>query len=266
MIREGGIASESLLGGLTSLRKANYAQVSLYNHAFFGITIGLERMCKLAILLASRTVAGGTYPSDDEFRSKYGHDLQTLFQVVTDIHDGLVPDVKYGLPNREVTALALSVLSDFARWTRYYNLDLLVGAKKVHLRRDPVEAWFTDVGGWILRNKYPRGRAAKDEELARDAEKLIGSASMVLHSAEDGTPISTIYEATLQSRRFEIIQREGTLICACLARYVADVIWVLTWRARAAGADDVPDLAEFFAILYNDDAYLRGRKNFSVIR
>lgn len=59
---------------------------------------------------------------------------------------------------------------------------------------------------------------------------------------------------------------EGTLICASLARFLDDVIWVLAGRARAAGADDIPNLAEFFAILYNDDDYLRGRKNFSVIR
>lgn len=149
MIREGGIAAESLYSGLGALRKANYAQTSLYNHAFFGITIGLERMCKLAILIESRTVAGGAYPTDEEFRHKYGHDLGTLFGKVDDIRAGIAADLEWSLPNEDVSRTALAVLSDFARWTRYYNIDLLVGAKKVHLRRDPVEAWFTDVGGWI---------------------------------------------------------------------------------------------------------------------
>lgn len=82
LIREGGIASESFYAGLTALRRANYAQTSLYSHAFFGITIGLERMCKLAILLDSRAAPGGKYPSDAEFRNKYGHDLVKLFAAV----------------------------------------------------------------------------------------------------------------------------------------------------------------------------------------
>lgn len=170
------------------------------------------------------------------------------------------------LPHEDVSRTALDILSDFARRTRYYNIDILVGARGVEQKRDPVEAWFTEVGGWILRNKYPRGRAKRDEEIARQAEDFMGEHSMVLHVAEDGTSLSSIHMATLHSRRFPIIQREGTVICACLGRHVAEAVWVLVWKARKAGADDVPDLSEFFTILHNDETYLRGRKNFSVIR
>lgn len=97
-------------------------------------------------------------------------------------------------------------------------------------------------------------------------EEMIGEKSLVLHVAEDGKPISSVYEATLRSRRFPVIQREGTFICACLARHVAEVIWVLTGKARTAGANDIPDLAEFFTILFNEESYLRGRKTFSILR
>jgi len=266
MMREAGIAAESLYSGLTALRKANYAQVSLYNHAFFGITIGLERMAKLAILIESRTVSGGVYPTDDELRRAYGHDLNKLFAKVDSIREDYVDKLNWSLPNEAVSRSALSILADFARWTRYYNMDVLVGAKNVRMRRDPVEAWFTEIGGWVLRDKYSKVRAKNDETFARFAEAAIGKESFMLHIAEDGSQISSVYDATLRSRQMDIIQREGAVICACLARHIADVMFELVWKTRSMGVTDIPDVAEFFTMLYNDESYLRSRKTFSILR
>jgi hypothetical protein len=80
MIREAGIAASALYSGLNALRKANYAEPSLYDQAFFGISIGLERMMKLAILLHARANGSG-YPSEKGFKQEYSHDLTKLFDV-----------------------------------------------------------------------------------------------------------------------------------------------------------------------------------------
>jgi hypothetical protein len=45
--REAAIAGQSIGAGLAALRKANYAATGLYSHAFFSLTIGLERMLKI---------------------------------------------------------------------------------------------------------------------------------------------------------------------------------------------------------------------------
>jgi hypothetical protein len=174
MMREAGIAAESLFGGLTALRKANYAQASLYNYAFFGISIGLERMMKLAILVESRARPNGAYPTESEFRNSYKHDLLKLFTRVEEIRAGYSGRLRWDLPNRDVSMVALKILSDFATLTRYYNIDVLVGSSRVAGQRDPVEAWFNEVGGWILQNKYSKRRAKVDEEFVRWSEQTYG--------------------------------------------------------------------------------------------
>ena len=48
--REAQLASEQIAHGVTVLGRASHAQTGLYAQAFFGISIGLERMGKLIFL------------------------------------------------------------------------------------------------------------------------------------------------------------------------------------------------------------------------
>jgi hypothetical protein len=263
MIREGGIAAESLYSGLTALRKANYAQSSLYNHAFFGITIGLERLAKLVILLDSRARTGA-YPSDKDFRTAYGHRLTRLFEKVEEIRLRHPTSLNWSIPDRGVTMTALGILSEFAEKTRYYNINVLVGASGVTAQRDPIEAWYADVGGWALSYRYTDRRRISDHEFAMNLSLQLGNSAHVAHRAEDGTAVSTVYEAALRSRQMEVVQREGTFVCVSLARHISELLTGLTYACWSAGANDVPALHEFFGLLNNRDSYLRRRKTFSL--
>ncbi len=265
MIREASIAAESLYSGLNSLAKANFTQESLYLHAFFGITIGLERMAKLAILVETRTRADGRYPTDEELRKKYGHDLIRLFARVEEIRAEHEEDLEWDLPDRAIAEKALSILAGFAKSTRYYNMKMIIGDKGVESQHDPIAAWMAEIGSWALENKYRAHRAQQDREYADLVELMIGSRSMVAHIAEDGAPIVSVRDMALRSRQFPIVQREGTKICVYLARHVSELLWVLATKAQNARADDIPDLGDFFRILHNDDSYFRRRKTFSII-
>lgn len=265
MIREASIAAESLYSGLNSLGKANYAQESLYAHAFFGITTGLERMAKLAILVETRTRLDGQYPTDAELRSKYAHNLIKLFARVDEIRTEYQGELEWELPDRAIADKALSILAEFATTTRYYNMKMIVGEKGVESQRDPIAAWMAEIGEWALRTKYSERRAREDQEHADRAELALGAHSIVAHTAEDGTPIVSIREMALRSRQFPIVQREGTKVCVYLARHVSELLWVLAMKAQNARADDIPDLGDFFRVLHNDDDYFRRRKTFSMI-
>ena len=48
--REAQLAAEQAAHGVTVLGRANHAQTGLYTQAFFGLSIGLERMGKLIFL------------------------------------------------------------------------------------------------------------------------------------------------------------------------------------------------------------------------
>ncbi|WFF01806.1 hypothetical protein [Micromonospora sp. WMMD964] len=262
MLREAGIGASSIYSGLTALRKANYAEQSLYDQAFFGISIGLERMMKLAILIHARTAAGTGPPTEKQFRREYSHDLLKLFAKIEEIRVLYAGRLHWSLPNIDVSLKALGIISDFAQITRYYNMDLLVGSARVTSMRDPVEAWYSEIASWILEVKYPEKRKARDERWAEFLDATISEFSAVAFTAEDGTPISTIREATLRSSQMEIIQREGTVVCACLARHVSELFFPLEMDARKNGAADVPSLHEFFAFLNNKESFFRSRKTF----
>jgi hypothetical protein len=196
MIREAGIAASALYSGLNALRKANYAEPSLYDQAFFGISIGLERMMKLAILLHARANGSG-YPSEKGFKQEYSHDLTKLFEKVEEIRTQYAHRLRWDLPSREVSTKALRVLAEFAKITRYYNLDVLVGSARAASLRDPVEAWYSDIVSWILQNRYSQRKRKGDEEFAEFAHALLDDISSVIYTAEDGTQISTIRDAAL---------------------------------------------------------------------
>ena len=71
--------------GVTSLGKANYAdKTGEYYTAFFGLSIGLERLSKL-ILVANYAICNHGKMPDDKYVRGYGHKLIKLLDVVDKI-------------------------------------------------------------------------------------------------------------------------------------------------------------------------------------
>lgn len=94
---------------------------------------------------------------------------------------------------------ALNIISDFAEFTRYYNLNILVGSSRVDKQREPIEAWFDDVAAWILQNKYTQHQAKSDKQFARLSGQMYCQ-SQRLYTSEDGSPVSSVHDAALRSR------------------------------------------------------------------
>ena len=262
MLREAGIAAQSLCAGLTALRKANYAEASLYNHAFFCLSVGFERLMKITMLIERRAV-GGDPPLNSEFKH-YRHDLLLLFSHIEQLRENSKDELRDELPDRELAMAALSVLNDFAQKTRYYNLDVLTKNSTVQDRRDPIEAWAQDVGRRILETKYTARRAAQDERNAALVGAMIEDFSVVRHFAEDGSDIISVYDGALRTGQAEIVQREGVVICAALVRHIVHVLWIVNRMAMAAGARDVPHVYEFFGLFLNSDRLFRSKRRLQI--
>ncbi|MCP3797960.1 hypothetical protein NLX83_01685 [Allokutzneria sp. A3M-2-11 16] len=265
LTREAGIAAQLICTGLTALRKANFSQPELYNHAFFGLSIGLERLAKLVILIDDKISPPFQYPTNTEFKHKYGHDLQKLFGEVEARRVKYQSELKWSLPDRDLALTALAVLSDFAKSTRYYNLDVLTGAPNIDSKRDPVEAWYTTVATEVLKRKYSGRQKLKDAAEAEFLEKLIEGKAHVLFTAEDGTHIGSIHDSAIRAKQAKIIQRESTVISACLARHMSEVLFVLHYQQSTSNSS-IPPLHEFFSIFFNDERDFRAWKMFSIAR
>ena len=81
--RETKLVRHLLGSGATSLGRASYGdQMGEYYTAFFGLTVGLERLAKLICSLwTTRFRNGGTMPEEKVIK-RYGHKLVSLLDAV----------------------------------------------------------------------------------------------------------------------------------------------------------------------------------------
>jgi len=262
-MRESALARMSLAEGLANLRKAHHMDAGYYHQAFFGLSIGLERLLKLIVLIDHALTHDGALPATQEFKTAYGHDLTRLFAQAIVIRERLDDEgetLRWGVPDMEITNRILAVLTEFARVTRYYNLDVLTGADP-DAGRDPIAAWAVEVGR-VLEDRQSPARRQRDERDAATMQRLIGDRTVLLQETETGGALHRVDEAVLHGRRTEFVQREATFHTATIVRYLVETLWQLCDRCRPGAPVEVPELWERFEVFYNGDAYLRRRKTF----
>ncbi|MEV7458775.1 hypothetical protein [Streptomyces rubiginosohelvolus] len=255
LAHEAGLASYSLRGGLASLRKANYADQQIYYGGFFQYTIGLERVMKLALII-DYLVENGTLPTDRQFAKKFGHKLTDLLTGVADVRSRLDPSARvWELPDPDMTDPAMSALSDFAIGSRYYNIDVLTGKAAT---QNPVDRWFSEIGRpLIAKRKQPW----KDIQWAHALDSAVGSGCSILFETEDGTLVDTFAAAARAAHESEYVAKEGTFLCARIARHAISVL--VARGHQVPRTFQIPNLVEFFYIFMNSDSYLKRQKTFA---
>lgn len=257
--REASLAAEQMGMGVTVLAKANYAHHGHYPQAFFALSIGMERAAKLALLLNHAIENGGRFPANRQLRD-YGHDLQSLLSDIDKLGVG-----EYRLPATPIHNAILETLSEFAmNITRYYNLDFVTNAPKVHMREDPVAKWFRTVIQPAYDQFVSSKKKAQIESNAQLIEEVAGRFMMVRHHAEDGRELTSIRSASHQTGMLSAAMPYVRLHILQIVRFLSSVIGTQGYRAHAVGMQDVPYLSEFFGIFDNDDATLKRRQTWSI--
>ena len=247
-----------IASGVTLLGKASSFKSGFYSQAFFNLTIGLERTAKLILLLDYYFENDHTF-FDNKTLIGYSHNLNKLFEAVKDVSEKLVTDENYKFPDTELHNELILFLSDFAKTTRYYNLDLLTNTKKNQY--DPIKAWNTDIGSLILK-KYPLRKKSQVPEILI---KAIEPHTRVMGTAEDHSPLNSLMEATQNNRRSEHINKYGRLLILQIVRTMAVTVSELTMKAYKEQTTDIPVLTDFFRIYHNEDSYFLKRKTWTVI-
>ncbi len=132
------LASASLRGGLTAINKCKYHDKGSFYNAFFQLSIGLERFFKIIYVVQYMIDNDLNKPTSKQLR-KIGHDINSLHQNAVAIalryekHDKNLWDLN------DEQASILTMLSDFGKETRYYNLNTIVEDKKII--NNPLEQW-----------------------------------------------------------------------------------------------------------------------------
>src|SRR5260221_4214404 len=132
---EGFLMQNCLKSSLVALRKWRIEDKGAFYGAFFGFTIGLERLLKILILLNS-WCRDRKFLTDSELKV-YCHNLEKLYESVSGLfqHYGIIRGENLEPDN--IDKLLLQFLSNFAQRNRYYNLYTLTKDGAI----DPLGEW-----------------------------------------------------------------------------------------------------------------------------
>lgn len=263
--REAQLAAEQIATGVTVLGRANHAQPGLYSQAFFGLSIGLERLGKL-ILIAHHAIENtGNFPSDSDLR-QIGHDLRTLLPRCELIGKTVNPGRPYA--SRPIDSIHQGIeetLSEFAAKSRYYNINYITGG--AGKQTDPIAMWWDKVAGPICERHYSDRQRKKDAARASVMTELLGDHAIVLHHMENGTEINAADAYFGRAGATAVVQKHGRLYTLQIVRWLASILFELSHcGAYQERIEPLLGLSEPFGIFGNDDRYLRNRRAWSIYR
>lgn len=125
--REASLVRHLIGSGATALGRANYAdKMGEYYTAFFGLSVGLERLSKL-ILVARYAIENQGRIPDERLVKTFGHKLIDLTTEVENISVKMQLLLSYSRPSHEIPQKILECLDSFAdaRRGRYANFTSL---------------------------------------------------------------------------------------------------------------------------------------------
>lgn len=232
--KEAGLAATCLEQGLTALRKANFAEKWNYYQSFFLLSIGLERLLKLTILTIYR-VEKNKLPDNGELKS-YGHNIEKLYlKVVKEIDN-----TDNFINEDDLYSLILKFLSEFARSSRYYNLDSLSGT---HSTNDPLHQWKEVQKEIIKRHCEPINISPEEMFLI----KQMSSFSSVIHTDESDAPVDNFFDFYMQGKNLDKVQGYSVFYIFKLISHLAAQLNIVSSKVYM-----MPVLSEFFPLFTYD--------------
>lgn len=141
LVQEAHLTKNTILSSFDLLLKANYFQDKdgYFYSAFFHMTIGLERLMKLAVVSDYMLKNNYTAPTEEYLRNNFGHKINVLYKKTIDIaNENLRNPVE--LPKKDsLDYELLEFMTNYGARTRYFNLNEL---GKATMEKSPLEDWW----------------------------------------------------------------------------------------------------------------------------
>ncbi len=263
--REAELAGAQLALGVTALGRADNTRLGNYTIAFFGLTIGLERLGKLVVIADYAIGHGGQFPDNNFLKYTISHDLALLLDRCEVVSETRQPAGEYSKrPNGGVHQGIIQTLSEFGTLTRYYNLDFLAGGKAAKMP-EPVGAWWKRVGEPILLRHYKARQREKDNKLAEGLNETWGPSVMVRHYSETGESINDVAALVQRAGAARVVQKYGRLYVLQIVRWLSYLISGLAHDgAYTHRIEPLLGIDEPFKLFLNDDSYFQARKSWAI--
>lgn len=255
--REATLVRHLVGSGVTALGRASFAdKFGEYYTAFFGLSVGLERLCKLALVADHAISHNGRMPEESVVR-RFRHKLVDLTDAVDAVAQNHKLTLKYPRPLTAISVKIIECLDAFADASRgrYANF-AAIGDPKLG-QEEPIRKWWGDVAELILEERY-FGKHAQEcvEDAARVVDTLLSPAT-VLYFNETGETMQDILSSSIRAQQTAIVQEYGRYYALTVVRWLADVFLHLSDLTNSSVFFGMLD---FFHIYIVDDKLLRTRR------
>lgn len=260
--REAALVRSLIGSGVTALGRANYAnQTGEYYTAFFGLSIGLERLAKLILVVDYGISSGGQMPEQKVVR-KFGHKLIDLTRAVDTLVGSRHLSLEFSRPRDAISAKIIECLDSFADAGRgrYANFASLRDPN--FSKEEPIRQWWGEVAELILqKHYYGKQVQARVEARAQLIDAMMSPFSYVRYTSETGDPMQDVLSASIRTGQTEIVQRFGRYYTLTLVRWLAEVFSNLTRTASYThNIDAFFGTWEYFQTYTVEDSFLKTRK------
>lgn len=260
--RECRLILQLIGAGVTSIGKADFANgLGNYYMAFFGISLGIERLCKLILVADHAVNTKGKLLSPETLRKEYGHEINTLIDKVSSLDNVKHINIAYPQPMDEFSKAIIKSLTSFsdAKKGRYANFQALDYSNYNH-QFEPLTDWWSNIAELILQNHFygkpAENRANQESEISAS---MYGNMSKVIHFNEIGQPIDNLFSFFLHSKKNIIVQRYSRFYILRIVRWLATVFTELT-SINGQEIDVLFGHYEIFAQFLLKDKYLKSSK------
>lgn len=140
LAQEAHLAKNTLLSGFDLLLKANFYQDKdgYFYSAFFHISIGMERILKLAVVTDYMLSNNYQTPTIKQLKKDFSHDIKILYLESLNMIPQYHPNAIVPIRTKNDDAL-IDFFTEYGTGTRYFNLNEVCEAK---MDRSPLEKWF----------------------------------------------------------------------------------------------------------------------------
>ncbi|MCA1435600.1 hypothetical protein I6F33_21795 [Bradyrhizobium sp. BRP20] len=262
--REATLVSQLIGAGTTALGRASYAsRFGDYYTAFFGLSIGIERLAKL-ILIADYVLEHSGKLPDQAAVKRYGHKLGMLVEEADRIakkHNLKLETPKPDGPIPKAIILCLDAFADASKG-RYANFEA-IGNPAFNPANEPVAMWWREVVEPILKKHYRGTRAeAGVKARAQVIDAMIGGMSSVNFFDESGGTMDNVATASERTGQTRWAQKYGRFYTLSIVRWLSEVFSVLTQiNGYKFGLEVLFGHYEFFNTYRVDDNFLLTRRN-----
>lgn len=255
--QEGFLIRSSLTVGLTELRKANVHNKGAFYSSLFNLSVGTERLLKCIVIIEHMLQNQLAVPTKKELKA-YGHDIENLYDKCQQI--AITKGQQFPARNQlhPLEQKLLSLLSDFAKITRYHNLDALSLSQPIN--DDPLEDW-NNILLSTLDEDVPKKRKEKILMGAKLIANAIDDMTITIMHGMDKKPLTTEEAMAMPGLHDEavrfVILRIIKMLCS-----MKELIAEQSYQAYGLGlrVPPYPQMQEFLDWLWDDRQYVLRKK------